>query len=425
MLVTIFCFIRLIPIFQRNTKHRIKYSQKTRKKMKLLAFITFASLTLAQTEECITNPTLPACTSFVLTDETALTDLADLCKNMPFMVSCSMQKMCSAEQNINESVQKYCSPFSLLADGCAVDMPRMGGCARYSGMCGISRNVSGIAVPADPSSLFRNTVVSQCTTASPLPLLPSTAQVNTQVKSICAEMDMIGCDKCKITPQGGRTYLDCDILGVYSELCQAMPEMSQCGAWKSMCQQSPNLPLCLTAENGNRNAPPTMKMFFHTGITDYVLFENFVPRTNSEYAWAWVFCFVISVVYEGLVAFASIMEVKWANSDKASACFPARLATATTLDSSNEAVTTVKTNSNSGYIVKGTSIALQRSVMKFINATIGYAVMLVTMTFNVGLYFAVILGLAVGTFFFAGFVRRAAYGSTFPQVKAVGSSCCS
>lgn len=36
----------------------------------------------------------------------------------------------------------------------------------------------------------------------------------------------------------------------------------------------------------------------------------------------------------------------------------------------------------------------------FVESTISYALMLVTMTFNVGLFFAVVTGLAVGAFFF-------------------------
>jgi hypothetical protein len=54
-----------------------------------------------------------------------------------------------------------------------------------------------------------------------------------------------------------------------------------------------------------------------------------------------------------------------------------------------------------GYFAwKHTKIDIMRLVFTFIESTISYALMLITMTFNIGLFFAVVTGLAVGIFFF-------------------------
>lgn len=54
-----------------------------------------------------------------------------------------------------------------------------------------------------------------------------------------------------------------------------------------------------------------------------------------------------------------------------------------------------------GYFAwKHTKIDIMRLIFTFIESTISYALMLITMTFNIGLFFAVVTGLAVGIFFF-------------------------
>lgn len=54
-----------------------------------------------------------------------------------------------------------------------------------------------------------------------------------------------------------------------------------------------------------------------------------------------------------------------------------------------------------GYLAwKKTRVDLMRLVLTFVESTISYALMLVTMTFNIGLFFAVVSGLAIGSFLF-------------------------
>lgn len=49
-----------------------------------------------------------------------------------------------------------------------------------------------------------------------------------QVRSICEEMTMDGCERCMPSWQAGKKWADCDLLDTYSYLCYQMP-----GGWRS------------------------------------------------------------------------------------------------------------------------------------------------------------------------------------------------
>jgi copper transporter 1 len=48
-------------------------------------------------------------------------------------------------------------------------------------------------------------------------------------------------------------------------------------------------------------------------------------------------------------------------------------------------------------------VDLARAALQFVETLLSYALMLIAMTFNVGLFIAVLLGIALGTFIFARF----------------------
>ncbi|KAJ3271542.1 hypothetical protein HK104_004680, partial [Borealophlyctis nickersoniae] len=216
-----------------------------------------------------------------------------------------------------------------------------------------------------------------CGTNPPLPSLPSTTQVAKQIGSICTEMDMSGCDKCKLPP--GATYADCDLLGTYSSLCKSMPGMSQCAEWKSMCSTTPTLGYC--AQDASVD-PPVMKMYFHGGISDYVLMESWVPRTGAHYAAAWVSTFLLSILYEATSAAQFVVEDRRARMELSSSTLP----------------------SWSHTIIAG----ILRGLVRIWMASLAYILMLIVMTYNVGLFFAAVVGLGVGAAVFGGVAKRAA-----------------
>ena len=116
-----------------------------------------------------------------------------------------------------------------------------------------------------------------------------------------------------------------------------------------------------------------------------------------------------ALLYEALLTFASVKESEWLAQDRIAACFPASL----------ERRVNEKASSKS----RGMAIATQRAALKFISSTLGYAVMLLTMTFNLGLFFAVMLGLAAGTLMFTGYAKRARILNQESEQDSLGTCC--
>lgn len=138
----------------------------------------------------------------------------------------------------------------------------MKGCKVYTNMCGIDLQSGGKPTPQSPQ--FSNTTIKQCSENPPLARLPPTKLVNTEIKSICDEMTMDGCEKCQINPSVSNTYLDCDMFDVYAMLCKAMPDMKQCESWKNFCEINGETPYCADDQGGH--PAPVMK------VSDYFFF---------------------------------------------------------------------------------------------------------------------------------------------------------
>lgn len=165
--------------------------------------------------------------------------------------------------------------------------------------------------------------------------------------------------------------------------------MNQCFEMNQIC--SYKFPFCAASI-----APPTMKMFFHFGIRDYLLFESWVPSSMTTYLLALLFCLSFGVFYEYLVHLSSKFEV-YAN---------------TVVESSNEANRNdsehplldemESTNVSQDQSMKLTKLRIRigRSVFRFVILFSGYICMLLAMTFNVGYFVFIVLGVSIGTFLF-------------------------
>jgi hypothetical protein len=278
------------------------------------------------------------------------TAVASLCKQMPGMPGCTINQMCTKASS--QVPSPFCLNESILADICMYDMPSMSDCTTYNSTC-------------SPS------------TCKPIPKLPTSKQATQAIFSICNEMNMDGCEKCKIS-SGSSSYSNCDLLGTYSQLCISMPEMKQCNEWKAMCSESPSLSLC---SNNAPSDPPTMKMYFHLGIKDYILFQKAVPQNDGEYVLALFLVFFFSTLYEGYQVIY-MRALDWAE----------------TITAKNRGVDISLYSKILG--------ASTRILIRVIGAGWSYLLMLVTMTFNVGLFMAVIVGLGVGSAIFGPFHSR-------------------
>ncbi|KAJ3260439.1 hypothetical protein HK103_000581 [Boothiomyces macroporosus] len=121
-------------------------------------------------------------------------------------------------------------------------------------------------------------------------------------------MDMDGCEKCE-----GTKMNKCEVFKVYTDLCIAMPYMSQCRDYRTMCSWDPSLPFCDPELSVNG---PAMKMYFHWGIKDYVLFQSWVPFSSFSYFLACLFCFLTGIGYEYLLYFNQSLEAKWRHKEE-------------------------------------------------------------------------------------------------------------
>jgi hypothetical protein len=317
-------------------------------------------------QDCLTDPSNVNCTMYMYPDANSTADVSNLCMMMSYMPACSLTALCTDSHDHHGD--PYCEPFSLLADGCASDMPSMGGCTNYVALC----------APAD-------SVVHQCDMYPPIPGLPTTAQANAAIISLCGQHYMPGCEKCSDT---GGMYMDCDLLGVYSEICLSMPDMSDCAQWQEMCESIPDWSeLC--PSDASPDQPPLMRMYFHTGIVDYILFESWVPRTNGAYAGAVIGVMILAFLFEALQTLHSYLEFRWKSPEYQSGTKNGDV------EPLNEKVVLVWGKTPFRFWID-----LQRAAIHALEIVLGYFLMLIAMTFNVGLFCSLIAGFFLGHFVF-------------------------
>ncbi|KAJ3411587.1 hypothetical protein HDV05_002007 [Chytridiales sp. JEL 0842] len=392
-------------------------------------------------------------------NSTAINSLHSLCLVMDWMPGCTVMNLCglgpqqttSMEKGLRGNVldEEFCDPFRVLADICQSDMPRMKGCAKYRELC--------------PTG----TAVEQCTSPPPtLPYLPTTKFASELVTSICTEMEMHGCQECMATKQllnGGVEILKkpCKWFETYASLCLMMPEMEQCATFQNLCSATPHFPLCPTSPPNPSNPhspqkPPTMKMYFHTGIHEYILLSSWVPQTSWQFAWAWIFIFASAVGYEWILRVHKVLERQWRdeayervlknpeeqrpllNSDANGAVgrgvLPEIRIQRPTANSSAESstdhlesysdpptpnlpstnnhqqrplralffrtLTSPPPTSSPSVFWSPSRIRLARTFFRFTAVTISYILMLLIMSYNLFLCLAVVLGLSLGHYLF-------------------------
>ena len=247
-----------------------------------------------------------------------------------------------------------------------------------------------------------------CSSAEKCDLLPTTETVTREIYSICTEMNMAGCENCKIGPNS--TYAECDLMSTYSQLCTAMPNMSQCGEFKQMCMMNSDVAFCPSSSASPSFTAPVMQMFFHFSMSDYILFEQWVPRNTAQYTLAWFLVFLAASFYEALNVFSYFQELKWGNvqQHKHDAAVDSAFGPA-----DKRVFSTEKWHGFSNICgLSGGSVGVQqamlRAMLRMLSTFIGYSLMLIAMTFNVGLFIAIIVGFGVGTFCFVPMIKQSA-----------------
>jgi len=324
-----------------------------------IILIIFALFTVINADnECIASPFNQSCKSYEMPDDMIENVIDQMCTSMPSMPSCDANSICL---NPDFSGGSYCSRFAILQAICE-DMTGSSLCTNLTLMC------------------RTGSVVQQCST-NQLPLPTSIATQN-YINSICSQMTMPECAQCE-APSNAMT---CNTLQVYSNLCKTMPSMTECSSWKMICSLVPNWPLCSTTSTFY-TPEPVMEMYLHTQISDYILFKNWVPRTSGQYAGTLFAVIVFGIISEVLKLLRCWCDNKWIfiDDDKK------RSSTDDLMD--DIIVPPFKKMLKTPFRRR---VDIPRAGLRAFEMFWSIMVMLIVMTFNVGIIFAMCFGVFLG-----------------------------
>jgi copper transporter 1 len=245
--------------------------------------------------------------------------------------------------------------------------------------------------------------VKDCAEHKGLDGLPTTKQIRKQVSGICDSHFMGACGKCNYTS----SPKTCDYLEMLVEMCQQMPYMEQCQQWHSLCNNEFSKDpfkshYCLRTEN----KAPEMRMFFHTGYEDFVLFYDFVPRDGVQYAFTCIFVLFLGVLYEFIHLFRISLQSYWIYIDNEARKVEGEDEVALLPQNTCCCAVPKPPVGIIQYIKDGAqpfkaSREFKRAGLRFFELLLSFSLMLIAMTFNVGLFFCVLFGHTLGIFIFA------------------------
>lgn len=310
---------------------------------------------LASTTErstCFDDPSSPRCASYEY--KNASTDLSAICTTMASMSACSVHAQCPSGGARGET----CDEFGLLHSACN-EMPGMPRCAPVSKLCA------------------NGTAVRMCSSPADIAEMPTTSEARAAALNVCASMPtMEACSSCTSSPT-----LRCpDPLLSVSRLCAAMPGMAACARWEAWCRlpgATASLPAFCAGVPAQGGDGVQMRMYFHTGWQDYILFQNWVPKSLSAYVLA-----CLGVLSAG-VSSAALRGVR--------------------LIFEAHSLSAPRTHDHGWAHILRANAA--RAGLVTISTALDYALMLVAMTFNVGLFLCVCFGLGLGTLLFGHWGR--------------------
>lgn len=339
------------------------------------------------------------------------------------IAACSYLYICSVTLEIPD---ESCKPENLLDFACIADM--------------------GIIMKSDPDSMKSDIGVcgSYNHNNNYYNVTYSTLKTQKNLLDSCDSMYMAECSQCP-NLESTTDISTCDVHGLYMSLCQSMPGMPGCGDGlfgnvcdpistnfivKKECEgTAPMKPSnwdvkTAFSSDGNiekgdeieKQPQPIMRMYFHDGLMDYVLFENFVPRTPGQYFGAILFTLFLGLAL-GLTESIRRYRVKYqAKAFKAHVYEKTRLSNVGTDNccggetNGNLSSFTIN-NDNVGFFASlfGGNKArypiywrfqLEKGILRGIELVFAYFLMLIGMTFNVGLFITVIISIALGVTLF-------------------------
>ncbi|CAF4035599.1 unnamed protein product [Rotaria sp. Silwood2] len=149
-----------------------------------------------------------------------------------------------------------------------------------------------------------------------------------------------------------------------------------------------------------------MAMTFHGGYKEQILFDQWYTQTSGAFVASWFAVFFVAVLYEGLKTFRDAL----ARRDICETCTSTENRQHALIrpddrqderSGENDLVSPNRTENRSTYRVRLLSVShLIQTLLHILQMALSYLLMLVAMTFNTYLFFAIVLGAGLGHFLF-------------------------
>jgi hypothetical protein len=229
-------------------------------------------------------------------------------------------------------------------------------------------------------------------------------------------------------------------MNLLATLCMEMPDMVQCAAYNRLCAVAASTygVLCGSNTTSGETLPP-MKMWLHTGITDILLIKSWVPQNDAQYAASCIAVIATAVLVQGLKALRVMCEANWAAKGRArdagcvSECAGAKCDFESGLEAGGSQQEEGSTLPGSSRLWRHRSKWWQwmgdglpgraqfgrnavRAAFTGVIVFLDYMLMLIVMSFNIGIILSAVAGFALGALIFGHLGERVG-GAT---VVAVG-----
>jgi len=320
-----------------------------------------AGLQIGAAEHCFIDPSREECVdaSAFYSGSAQQADMEMVCASRPYTTGCSLWRKCRS----GLATGVYCESWNVLSNLCS-DEAATGaeGCRRFAQLC--------------PQG--KATAVRQCTESAGIDDFLQTDEAIEVMMKLCAAMPgMRWCSEC--TSRSDPAANCKDPLASIAAICLDH-YMQDCEPWYQMCKTQPAGLDVICGTSGERPVSDEgntcfgqMKMYFHGGMTDFVLFDSWVPCSTGRYIGT-LAALVFTGIFTGfLKGIRARVEQRWLLQEGLGA-----------------SVTSPAPAGSWGILPTGSQwrMNLVRSIFVFIVVTLDYAMMLAAMTFNTGIFFA-------------------------------------
>ena len=181
-----------------------------------------------------------------------------------------------------------------------------------------------------------------------------------------------------------------------------MPDMSQCTGYSAMCSSAAGATFTSLCTDASGSSLPPMRMYMHTAWTEVILFKGWVPTNKGEYIASCLAMIAGAILVQFLKSLRLRVEARWAAEMRTSCAAPeAAPGKQLVVDEGCPGCAGPPPPPGlwSGWVATSWPQARRnavRSAFTGIVVFLDYMLMLVVMTFNVGLIVSTTLGFMLG-----------------------------